>query len=135
MRLSNKMATEASRNKLELLDTHVCWEVKTDSLGKVLRLRSLPAPLLTSDFLAVRGVVTALSPSGGYVKPRDMSTNILATPPFRRVYPGCLSASTRASIDSQNLSKTTPKAQIKPSTAPDIDELVDWYTYRQVWHK
>ncbi|ESU39507.1 Hypothetical protein DHA2_151112 [Giardia duodenalis] len=134
----NKMSAKVPPNRPELLDTHVCWEVKTDSLGKVLRLRSLPAPLLTSNFLAVRGVVAALSSNGGYIKPEDLSTNILSTSPFSRPYSGCLSANTRASINSLN-SQSSPKdksrAQSTPSIAPDIDELMNWYTYRRAWHK
>ncbi|EFO64237.1 Hypothetical protein GLP15_2039 [Giardia lamblia P15] len=132
------MSAKVPPNRSKLLDTHVCWEVKTDSLGKVLRLRSLPAPLLTSNFLAVRGVVAALSSNGEYVKPEDLPTKLLSTSPFSRPYSGCLSANTRASINSLN-SQGSPKdksgTQPTPNIAPDIDELMNWYTYRRAWHK
>lgn len=129
--MSDKMPSD----RPNLLDTHVCWEVRTDSFGKVLRLRSLPAPLLTTNFSTVRGVVSALNPTGGYVRPNDLSTNILSTPPFSRPYSGCLSAGTRASISSHALSNDKPRSKSKPNMTPDIVELMDWYTYYRIWRK
>lgn len=129
------MSTRISSDRPNLLDTHVCWEVKTDSFGKVLRLRSLPAPLLTTNFLAVRGVVSALNPNGGYLKPCNLSTNILSTPPFSRPYSGCLSTNSRKLINSHILSTDKPRAKSKPSVVPDIDGLMDWYAHYKIWRK
>ncbi|TNJ28518.1 hypothetical protein GMRT_11905 [Giardia muris] len=109
-----------------------CWEVRTDALGRRMRLRALPIPLMTDEFSIIRGVASALLHPDETLQ--GLSELPLKTLPFTS-RPLSLSPSSRANLVTPTRraqSYGTPRRREQSSEPPDIAQMADWYAQRHV---
>lgn len=109
-----------------------CWEVRTDALGRRMRLRALPIPLMTDEFSIIRGVASALLHPDETLQ--GLSELPLKTLPFTS-RPLSLSPSSRANIippSRRARSYGSPRRRDHTMEPPDIAQMADWYAQRHV---